>query len=97
MADVMIVVVMHGRWTRHIVASVWQMGLVLHPDLVTVVVWKMSLRCLHHSGLYVRYKLRHFISFRCVNSINEGFLCIYFLLFSPFTGFYNLFNYIPQF
>lgn len=81
MADVMIVVVMHGRWTRHIVASVWQMGLVLHPDLVTVVVWKMSLRCLHHSGLYVRYKLRHFISLGALIHLIKVFFVFIFFFF----------------
>lgn len=48
------------RRSRHIVATVWQVGRVLHSHLMAVVMWNMPLTGLHHRRLNVSDELSHF-------------------------------------
>ena len=59
----LIVVGLVIRQAGHVVATVRQMGRVLHAHLVAVVVWNVTLRRLNHRGLNVRYELSHLGAF----------------------------------
>lgn len=64
-----LVVISVRRRSRHIMATVWQVGRVLHSHLMAVVMWNMPLASLHHRRLNVSDELSHFCCFLFLQSL----------------------------